>query len=702
MRNKAWVKKTMAMMVTATMLTSVSGCASKSEGVELSDTTVVAEVASVDGNVVTVTMGAISSSGSSGMGMAPGNGQGAGGNAPEKPGNASGMDGQVPEKPENASGTDGEASEKSESANGTSGDSTEKSDTQNKTEQQMPEKPSGEQAANGETTEKQDKDNTDSTTSQNQGEQASNSKNNAPQGGNGNAPGGMGSSKEQFIESDTVATVHMSSKTTIKEEDKKGATLAVGDVVRLTIDKKGKVTEVTILDMEVSSAENTGGAPDMGGQSSNVSYTAEKEYSEDSTIKGETISSTGTDENAILVKDGTVSVSDAKVKRSSSDSTGGDNSSFYGVGAAVLGTGGTTYVSNTSIDTDAAGGAGVFAYGDSKVYVADTTINTKQDTSGGLHAAGGGSLYAWNVTATTQGESAAAIRSDRGGGTMVVDQGTYTSNGTGSPAIYCTADIAVNKAKLTANHSEAVCIEGLNSLRLYDCDLTGNMGDNEQNDCKWNVILYQSMSGDSEVGNSTFEMVGGSLTAKAGGMFYTTNTESTFYVEDVDITYAKDNDFFLKCTGNSNARGWGSAGSNGADCNFTASKQKMEGNILWDSISNLNLYMLKGSKLTGAVVQDESNAGNGGDGTCNLSVSKDSTWVVTGNSTVTNLYNAGNIVDKNGNKVTIVDKDGNTLVKGNSKVKVTVSNYSETSKDTDAASSGSFSDYAVEKPEALS
>ena len=49
-----------------------------------------------------------------------------------------------------------------------------------------------------------------------------------------------------------------------------------------------------------------------------------------------------------------------------------------------------------------------------------------------------------------------------------------------------------------------------------------------------------------------------------------------------------------------------------------------------------------------------------------------------------------------------VDKDGNTLVKGNSKVKVTVSNYSETSKDSDAASSGSFSDYAVEKPEALS
>lgn len=89
---------------------------------------------------------------------------------------------------------------------------------------------------------------------------------------------------------------------------------------------------------------------------------------------------------------------------------------------------------------------------------------------------------------------------------MVVDGGSYTSNGTGSPAIYSTADITVNNATLTANGSEAICIEGLNTIRLFDCDLTGNMPTNAQNDCDWNVILYQSMSGDSEQGNATFEM----------------------------------------------------------------------------------------------------------------------------------------------------------------------------------------------------
>ena len=151
----------------------------------------------------------------------------------------------------------------------------------------------------------------------------------------------------------------------------------------------------------------------------------------------------------------TVTVADTKVTRSSEDSTGGDSSSFYGVGAAILGKGGTAYLKNLTIDTDAKGGAGVFAYSDGVVYIADSAITTKKSTSGGIHAAGGGTLYAWNVTAETDGESSAAIRSDRGGGTMVVDGGSYTSNGNGSPAIYSTADFAVKSEKRSCHKSTA-------------------------------------------------------------------------------------------------------------------------------------------------------------------------------------------------------------------------------------------------------
>ena len=284
---------------------------------------------------------------------------------------------------------------------------------------------------------------------------------------------------------------------------------------------------------------------------------------------------------------------------------------------------------------------------------------------------------------------------------MVVDGGSYTSNGSGSPAIYSTADITVHDADLAATDSEAICIEGMNSIRLYDCDLTGNMPDDSQNDCTWNVILYQSMSGDSVEGNSTFEMVDGTLTAKNGGMFYTTNTESTFTLEDVDITYADENDFFLKCTGNSNARGWGSTGSNGADCTFTAIDQEMEGNVIWDSISTLDFYMTDESTLKGAFVQDESNAGNGGSGYANLYIDKESTWIVTEDSVLTNLQNAGTIKDTSGKTVTIKGTDGTVYVKGTGSVTITVTSYSENADLSGASASGSFKQYQVEKPSQL-
>lgn len=532
----------------------------------------------------------------------------------------------------------------------------------------------------------------------------------APSGGapSGEAPSGdsNNSSNEQPPEkpaddnnssSDNQSSSNNNSSDS-SEEDISLSDISEGDIVSVTYDDDGNVDKITVL------MSANGGGMGGGGQQSQSpdSYDAVKEYTEDTTKSDKTVTSEGTDENAIHAYDGAeVSLSGYNITRKSSDSQGGDNSSFYGVGAAVLESDGTLYLKDSTIETDSKGAAGIFAYNDGTVYTADTKITTTQDTSGGIHVAGGGKLYAWDMDVETSGESSAAIRSDRGGGEMVVNGGSYTSNGTGSPAIYSTADIAVNKADLTANGSEAVCIEGLNSVHLFNSNLTGNMSDNEQNDCTWNVILYQSMSGDSEVGNSTFEMDGGTLTAKNGGMFYTTNTESTITLSDVDITYADENDFFLKCTGNSNQRGWGTSGDNGADCLFTAVKQDMEGDIVWDSISQLDFYMTDGSTLKGAVTDDESNAGDGGDGYCNMYIEKGSTWTVTGDSTLTSLQNAGTIEDESGKTVTIKGTDGTVYVEGDSEYTVTVGSYKNSADVSGASKTSSWSDYKVTRPSSL-
>ncbi len=422
-----------------------------------------------------------------------------------------------------------------------------------------------------------------------------------------------------------------------------------------------------------------------GGSFEADSYEAVTEYDADATVSGQSFASTGKDESAVWVSGGTVKLDGLTVSRASEDSTGGDNSSFYGVGAAVLATGGTAEITGSAITTDAAGGAGVFAYGDGVVRISDSTIATTQGTSGGIHAAGGGTVYASDLNVTTQGGSSAAIRSDRGGGLMVVDGGSYVASGSGSPAIYSTANIAVRDADLAATGSEAICIEGRNAIRLYDCDLTGSMPDDQrQNDCTWTVIVYQSMSGDSQLGCGTYQMSGGELTSTNGGVFYTTNTESRFILQDVDIQAAPDCEFFLRCTGNQNGRGWGAAGRNGAQCTFTTIDQAMTGDVVWDSVSELDFYMTQGSTLTGAFLDDESCAGEGGDGYAKLYISPDSTWTVTGDSVLTGLYNAGTVVDENGKTVTVQSNDGTVYVQGDSPYTVTVSAY-DTSADLSGA-----------------
>lgn len=468
------------------------------------------------------------------------------------------------------------------------------------------------------------------------------------------------------------------------------ADISVGDTITVETDGSGNALSVTL-----SGGEMGMGGP--GGMQSGVDgYDAVTEFTADATENNGNYDSTGKDENAVHVSGGAgVTLSNATITRDSADSTGGDNASFYGVGAAALVTDGTLTIDGGTITTDAAGGAGVFTYGDGTAYVSNTTIDTEQDTSGGIHVAGGGTLYAWNLTVETDGESSAAIRSDRGSGTMVVDGGSYTSNGVGSPAIYSAADITVNKARLTATGSEAICIEGLNTIRLFDCDLSGDMADLSQNDCTWNVILYQSMSGDSEIGNSTFEMVGGSLTAGNGGMFYTTNTESTFILSDVNITYSEDSEFFLKCTGNANQRGWGKSGSNGADCHFTARNQAMVGNVIWDSISQLDFYVMVGSSLNGAILQDEAHAGNGGNGYCNVYLDATSTWTVTGDSRVSNLFCEGTILDADGNTVSIVGADGAVYVEGDSQYTITVDSYSNSADFSGASTLDNWADFSV-------
>lgn len=392
-----------------------------------------------------------------------------------------------------------------------------------------------------------------------------------------------------------------------------------------------------------------------GSSSSSVVYSGATEITSAKTESGKTYASTTADQSALMISTSdNVTLSDFTLAKSG-DSDGGDNCNFYGQNAALLVKGGTTTtITGGTITSDASGANGIFCYGGNggqnntsgdgtTVIVKDTTITTTGSGSGGIMTTGGGITKAYNLTVTTSGQSSAAIRTDRGGGTVTVDGGTYTSNGLGSPAIYSTADITVSNAKLVSTLSEGVCIEGLNSITLNNCDLTANNTKRNGNATFLDsIMIYQSMSGDAASGTSSFTMTGGTLTSKSGHVFHITNTSAVITLSGVTISN-KDSDNVLLSVCDD---GW-SGGSNTATLN--ASKQTLSGAILVGSNSTLTMKLSDSSAFTGYIDGKISNASGTSVstkvGTVSITLEGGSTWTLTGDSYVTSFTgNASNVI----------------------------------------------------------
>ena len=328
--------------------------------------------------------------------------------------------------------------------------------------------------------------------------------------------------------------------------------------------------------------------------------------------------------------------------------------------AALLATNGAAVtIRNASVISSAQNGNGVFSYGSgTTVNISDSEITTTADNSGGIQTTGGGTMNAADLTVETSGNSSAAIRSDRGGGTVNVDGGSYTTNGYNSPAVYSTAAITVKNAALTANNSEALVIEGKNSITLENCAVTGNMSDTKgssSDENVHNVMIYQSMSGDADVGTSEFTMTGGTLTSENGDMFYVTNTHCAVKLCGVEIVNQDSDGYLLNVSGNSASRGWGTAGANGGQVEFTATDQALNGDIVVDTVSTLHMTLAGNSDFTGTVnIVDNAQGGTAVGDNAVITVESGSKWTLTGDCSVTSLTNHGTI-DFNGYTITLAD-----------------------------------------------
>ncbi len=627
-----WKKLVTLGCVVVMTVSSVTACGSNTtenqtvEATEQSEEnqsdSVIVQVTAVEGDQITADVGTLTTASADASGNgAPGgdnSGNGAPGDAPS--GDAPGGDNSGNGAPGEATSGDapgGEAPSGDNSGNGAPGEAP--SGEASGGDAPSGEAPGGDDSGNG---------------APGDAPSGDNSGNGAP----GEAPGGS-----SFEASGESITFTLTDDTAITLEYLQGSgegtadDIAVGSVLEVVLDEDNQAVSVTVRNL------NAGGG--FGGSGEVTNGTSANTITEDTEVDSETYTSTGDDENALRVDGATVTLKDITIEKTAGSSSNTEDGDFYGLNAGLLVlNGATATITGATVNTSVTNGNGVFSYGEGTVVnISDSTIRTTENNSGGIQTTGGGTMNAANLDVETQENSAAAIRSDRGGGTVNVDGGSYVTNGTGSPAIYCTADISVSDATLTANASEGVVVEGKNSVALTDCEVTGNMSNTYNGDSDENIhciMIYQSMSGDADVGEATFSAEGGSITAKTGDMFYITNTDCEITLKDVAFTLA--NDVFLRVEGNSSSRGWGTEGANGGDVTLTADSQEFTGNILVDEISSMALTMKNGTSYEGAINPD------GDGGTVDVTLDDDSTWTLTGDSYITSFDGDTSNITANG------------------------------------------------------
>ena len=285
--------------------------------------------------------------------------------------------------------------------------------------------------------------------------------------------------------------------------------------------------------------------------------------------------------------------------------------------------------------------------GTTQANIENVEITTYSDKSRGLDATYNGFINAKNVVINTNGQSCAALATDRGEGEVHVSNselntGVSKESGRGSPIIYSTGNITVADSNGTAYVSQIACIEGKNSIELTNCDFSAAAGGNREDNGEYvdlgGVFIYQSMSGDADVGTSTFTAKNSALSIesdsdyyKTAPMFHVTNTKAIVNLESTELNFGSGT--LLDVSGQSQ---WGTVGSNGGELTFNAKDEILDGNVIVDSISSLNVT-LSSTSFVGSINPSDDF------GETNLVIDSGSDWTLDGDSHVSSLENNGEI-----------------------------------------------------------
>lgn len=374
----------------------------------------------------------------------------------------------------------------------------------------------------------------------------------------------------------------------------------------------------------------------------------------------ETIESNTVDTSVICNQNGgTVTINKNTLHKS------GDTNNEDGKNAVVFTTGSSfTKIDQSDLQSTSKGSSGIVANEKAMVYANDSTIMTSNDFSNGLEAYSNGQIIANQMDITTQWNQSAAVYAKQSDGSISLTNSTLSTDGNNAPLLYANGTIEVDNVSGTASHSKIAEVEGGQHLSIYNSQFSSTNNSLLQNETMKNGIgMNRSDDGNDR---SRIDICNSILSTMIddGSMFYIDGQDANIVLNKSLLSFDCDHVDLLHV-------------SNG-NVKLTGSEETMVGNITAADHARADVYLLDGSSYTGSTSYENQ-------GTLNMNISSDSSWIVSSDSKVNclNIESGGEIIDEDGNLVTITQQ-GKTIISGTSPYSVTVDERVGSSFDTNS------------------
>lgn len=375
----------------------------------------------------------------------------------------------------------------------------------------------------------------------------------------------------------------------------------------------------------------------------------------------ETIESNTVDTSVICNQNGgTVTINKNTLHKS------GDTNNEDGKNAVVFTTGSSfTKIDQSALQSTSKGSSGIVANEKAMVYANDSTIMTSNDSSNGLEAYSNGQIIANKMDITTQGNQSAAVYAKQSDGSISLTNSTLSTDGNDAPLLYANGTMEVDNVSGTASNSKIAEVEGGQHLSIYNSQFSST-NNSLFNEVMKNGIRIQGVQDSSTKDKSRIDVCNSILSTMidGGSMFYVDGQDANIVLNKSLLSFDCDHVELLHVSN--------------SDVKLTGSEETMVGNISVADHAKAEVYLLDGSSYTGSTSYENQ-------GTLNMHISSDSSWIVSSDSKVNslNIESGGEIIDEDGNLVTITQQ-GKTIISGTSPYTVSVEGNIGSSFDTNS------------------